>query len=363
MTYEDNVNQNIRNDTMVTTRGVLTKSKSLSISVTGQIQSSQRQKQRALELNLPSVNEPQRQDKRSAQGTVPEETNNNRNSCPELNDSDTSDSPHGTPMEHHAVDLASVNFENLLESKESDILNDSFHSDGSQGAVGPHGVFPDQVHDGTMERLHRMLHAPGALDSSMVEDEMDGDATLKASQRTYDNYMCDSAHESDLHMNSSVLSNDVDRTPTHDDGMVKVYANQEVRLRKKRSSSLDETSSTPQPDCTSPSRLSPEASPIWKRKSALGVTSAMVDDAKRMSNISEVSEPDSTDGRESREGLSSSTSSDTASLSSDGGHLGYQRALSLTKEPTSSPQAPSKISDRQRKRMYRIGLNLFNKYV
>ncbi len=297
-----------------------------------------------------------------------EETNNNRNSYPELNDSSESGSPQDTPVEAH-VDLPSVNFENLLESKETDILNDSFHSDSSQ--------------DGHSPRTRRPVHrSHGKVYGGGDHHEDTGDVTPPQTLDTTDG-MAQPVHimvdEPDLMVSSSasmLASPSEDWTPVGDDEdgdtYTKIFANTEVRLRKRKGTAstvtdnnslhvsgdkVKESDSVPSTD-----RRSPEASPIWKRKSAQMVAEPLLpEDVKRMSNISEASEPESLDGRESREGgLSSSASSDTCSMNSEGLPT-YHTSLTSIRESPLGYRPPPRLSDEQRKRMYRIGLNLFNK--
>ncbi len=384
-TLADNLNQNVLHTSLhasekAEVRGKLTKSKSMNIAESERVVYRQRKPlQRSLGLNLEAINEPCKEGKSSKRKsrTSPEETNNNRNSYPELNDSSASDSPQETPVEQ-TVDLPSVNFENLLESKETDILNDSFHSDSSQDTASTPGAVADlsfNVHD----------------QSSSLDDLTSDHSTPKATiDRTYENYQVrysDSTCSDSTSITSDIqirvedvektieagmANSDSDRTPTQENTNIKVYANQEVRLRNKKKLGspdgatenclIDQVAALTAEQPKSPTKMSPEASPIWKRKSALEVNGTLVDDSKRMSNISEVSEPESMDGRESREGISSSTSSDTASMSSEGmgNMVGYHRQFPHPKE-SPPPHPPTKLSDRQRKRMYRIGLNLFNK--
>ena len=85
-----------------------------------------------------------------------------------------------------------------------------------------------------------------------------------------------------------------------------------------------------------------------------------MEDGKRMSNISEVSEPESVHSADIRRSVASSQSSDSASMCSDGSNqmtvAGYHTSM-----PPPKHHSPPRMTDRQRKRMYRIGLNLFNK--
>ena len=130
-----------------------------------------------------------------------------------------------------------------------------------------------------------------------------------------------------------------------------------------------------------------ELSPIWKRKCVVGgltvcasapphvlngslSANVRVSDGggvKRMSNISENSEQDSLDGQCS----SSSPSSENISTeniimvsSTDCSHSGLscRQKLHVSSE-TEQPRQLLQASERHRKHLYRIGLNLFNKLV
>ncbi len=376
-----------------------------------------------------------------------EEANNNRNSYPDVNDSSGSDSPRDTPVEP-TVDLPSVNFENLLEAKETDILNDSFHSDSSQNSQSSthhhhhshhhhhhhHGLQQQhplsQSHpisnSGSQARQNHQRSLSGTCNSYAQPMPSSGsmDDILSAGQLTprigerHGGYLSSNMSDS-LCSDSGSLTGDIqvqvedadvnfldadsDRTPTQEENVItKVYANTEVRLRNKKkppmnqesaqitlgapnqdgayesqSQSLLQTSSQQGPI----SKLSPEASPIWKRKSA-AVNGTLTEDVKRMSNISEASEPEGSEGRNSRSdlgGIATGSSSDNASVSSGSDQyvsVGYSRTLppssstssanSYKRESpnhviTSSTSALPKMTSRQHKRLYRIGLNLFNK--
>ena len=331
--------------------------------------------QRSFGLDLSTIKESAAAQKRKSSPPVsPGETNNNRNSYPELNDSSASDSPQDTPVEP-TVDLPSVNFENLLESKETDILNDSFHSDSSQDTACPTLVNCNHsqrtLHHSPTPHVEEILDARStALDPAIpilplgMEDSFE--STGLGGSVCSDTGSV--ASDIQIRVDEAGPTSDGDRTPTQDNPPItKVYANTEVRMRRKQRSG-DEAEVSEPVIIPESAQLAPEASPIWKRKSAALSTGSLAEDVKRMSNISEASEPESLDGRESREGLSSSQSSDTASIGSGGttslgsGIHSYQRTMPLRQDsPHASP--PAKVSDRQRKRLYRIGLNLFNKWV
>ena len=383
---DDHLNHNLHLHTSNSkTVRVMQKSHSLNIATAKEhsmMQNSRKPMQRSLGLDLTTISETAKgaSGKRKA-STSPEETNNNRNSYPELNDSSASDSPQDTPVEP-TVDLPSVNFENLLESKETDILNDSFHSDSSQDAV-------HHMHGMSVSGFQSFCQQ----DHSSSIDDLAGEQTPKANgdlncytnfRNNYSDLACSDtasiASDVQIHVEDtderhhSIQSSDSDRTPTADDPNVvtKIYANQEVRLRNKRKSAKTESGgaasygAVPEMCGALPPgvvhNINPDASPIWKRKSVqMGSNGNIQDDQKRMSNISEASEPESMDGRESREGLSSSASSDTASMGSHEGANTYNRSIPMMNASPLSHHPTPKVSDRQRKRIYRIGLNMFNK--
>ena len=338
--------------------------------------------------------------------------NNNRHSYPELNDSSASDSPQDTPVEPH-VDLPSVNFENLLESKETDILNDSFHSDSSQEVLTPHqGLTPlmspvsSQEHNITLGNSQNSSHHTSRtyenFHSQYSDSALHSHGGVVAHACHTDSSGKQVYHHNHSSSSSHLAQQEDTRTQIPIQGAgaaiytkVPLYDNSEVRLRKQwTSGSTAEPNSGPEvimstenntcnnappPLMQSQSKkaVSKEISPIWKRKNSSGEV-GLTDDVKRMSNISETSEPDadrksmgsldrhsmgSLDERGSRDGLSSQ-GSDTASLGSHDGMMGNTYHRSLPSRHSGSQENTATLprsSDRQRKRAYRIGLNLFNK--
>ena len=372
--------------------------------------------------------------------TSHEERDIPRQSPLEMNaDSSESDSPRETPV-NPAVDLPSVNFENLLEAKETDILNDSFHSDSSldtQGSTHHHHKHSRHVHgssshhsissqssyqshhrshSGTINSFAQPIPTSGSVDDLISENlTIISPEQLERNNGYINDHMSDSVSDigsstSDVQIHvedteSKPIDVDSDKTPTQEEGIItKVYANTEVRLRnKKKQSSLESPQSespskqvehvvcqtqenlqTVPPSQRPPGKMSPEASPIWKRKSQ-ALNGVLPEDAKRMSNISEASEPESVEDRSSGgdytgiglgERLSSSASSDATSMGSGSDHPAagsnsYRQSMpssssvsSQHKEmPTHATTTSTlpKMSSRQHKRLYRIGLNLFNK--
>ena len=302
----------------------------------------------------------------------PHEANNNRSSyMPELNDSSASDGSPQETLREAVVDLPSVNFEQLLESKETAIVNDSFHNDQARlQAVQTGGLSTactcSHTRTGSNDYAYPTFSPGGTPSPSDISYEdfrtpsfpngMGKHVEIKVEDMCED-YLTNSSHNGDM---------------SDDDTLTRIYANTEVHLRKRRDLPGDDA------DANGVSseigkKQSPEASPIWKRKSMGSVTGS--EDMKRMSNISETSEPDSVDGllhSGSADRLSSSaSSSDTTSLGSE--MSTYNRSVPAVSKSSrrghhssgssgsSGPSVPPKVTDRQRKRAYRIGLNLFNK--
>lgn len=282
------------------------------------------------------------------------EENNNRNSYPEMNDSSASDSPQVTPYES-AVDIHSLDFETLVESKETDILTDSFQSDASQ-EINP--------------ALLGMNRASGTslASSNLSTDTLGSNRSINSS---YENFRTPSESSDNASLTSSQneLSKDPRVSPEHSrsreqkimqEQTVKYFMNNEnVKYRSKKEQSSNNLNVTQDPNKRPPlPNRAPEASPIWKRKNGniTGSTGSISKLDKRMSNISETSEPDSLDH------YTSSLSSENASSEniSNGDNVSYQRRLRLSVTPD-HPHAIPKSGDKQRKRIYRIGLNLFNK--
>ncbi|XP_052780114.1 IQ motif and SEC7 domain-containing protein 2-like isoform X3 [Mya arenaria] len=272
------------------------------------------------------------------------EENNNRNSCPEMNDSSASDSPQVTPYES-AVDIHSLDFETLVESKETDILTDSFQSDASQ--------------DVTVLGLQRASGT--SLVSNLSTDTLGSNRSINSS---YENFrQSESSDNTSITSSQNDMNKDVspDRSRTKDqkhmqEQTVKYYMNSsEVKYRSRKDSGQSDTSKRP----PIPSRA-PEASPIWKRKNGNlnGSTGSIGKlDIKRMSNISETSEPDS-ENHYSSSPSSENVSAENISIGSDIMYQRRVRGLSVTPD---HPHSLPKGSDKHRKRVYRIGLNLFNK--
>ena len=301
----------------------------------------------------------------------PNEANNNRSLYAEINDSSASD---GSPTPHEpVVDVPSVNFEQLLESKETDIVNDGVNNEQTRLRASQTGGLSTTYtcsHSRTPSTDYSYpMFSPGGTPSPC--------------DMTYEDFRTPFTNGLGKHVEIRVedMCDDYLANPTHngdmsdDDTLTRIYANTEVHLRKRRDLPTDDTDTNGVKSGTGKKPSSPEASPIWKRKSMGSATGS--DDMKRMSNISETSEPDSVDGllrSGSQDRLSSSaSSSDTTSLSSE--MSTYNRSVPVmstsssrrghhssgSSSTSSVPSVPPKVTDRQRKRAYRIGLNLFNK--
>ncbi|XP_021370239.1 IQ motif and SEC7 domain-containing protein 1-like isoform X4 [Mizuhopecten yessoensis] len=278
-----------------------------------------------------------------------DETNNNRNSYPEMNDSSNSESP------QNSVDLHSFHFETLLEGKETDILVDSFQSDGAIHSVHSEPMLhPDLASNLGISQKP----STSSLYSNTSTDTYDSAKSRSASYENFRTNYSDSGSlgsQGDIQIKVEQLSPDGIRTQEQKqmaDQTLKYYMNQEVKMRGKNEGSAKKPPVVP--------ARAPEASPIWKRKCATNGGPGAVTppqktlEPKRMSNISEMSEADSLDGR-----CSSSPSSENVSLGGDS-NVGYQKRMRLSMTPDHQHVMP-KTADKHRKRTYRIGLNLFNK--
>ena len=291
------------------------------------------------------------------------EENINRSSYLELSNSSASDGSPRAPPHEAVTDLPSVKFEHLLDSKETDIVNESFNNEHTRSPA-------------TQTKSTSCICSHSRTPSiEYTYPPFSPDAMLSPSDVTYEDFRTPFPNGMGKHVEIKLedMCDDYIANSSHngdtsdDDTLTRIYANTEVHLRKRHGVA----------DADSGSRsgvgkeASPEASPIWKRKSMGSATGS--EDMKRMSNISETSEPDSVDGLHIgfQDRLSTSTSSsDTTSLGSDVNTYNRsvpavssgRRALHSSDSSVSSAHSiPPKVTDRQRKRAYRIGLNLFNK--
>ena len=288
-----------------------------------------------------------------------------RSSYLELNNSSASDGSPRAPPHDALNDLPSVNFEHLLDSKETDILNESFNNSHARSPA-PQTTSTSCICSHSRTPSNDYTYPPFSPDTVLSPS----DVTYEDFRTPFPNGMGKHVEIKLEDMCDDYVANSSHNGDTSDDDtLTRIYANTEVHLRKRHGVAGDA-------DCNG-SRSgvgkdeSPEASPIWKRKSMGSATGS--DDMKRMSNISETSEPDSVDGLHIgfQDRLSTSTSSsDTTSLGSEANTYNRsvpaassgRRALHSSDSSVSSAHSiPPKVTDRQRKRAYRIGLNLFNK--
>ena len=290
--------------------------------------------------------------------------------------------------ENTAVDPHSLDFETLLESKETDILTGSFHSDGSGvldfgGTASYASTRPSTSSLGSGDYnpaadLSRLSSSPaGSFDSfrTMSHDPSDYMSPVVGGYT-----QTQSQGESPSPLDDPLYSRE-QMTATAQ----KIYmANSQSKHRpiSSNSSPFGSMPSTHPPTniaVVPPTRQS-DTSPIWKRKGDGpdptarqqlvvngGGSSSSLDrkDGKRMSNISETSEPDSIDGQVSSTSGHSSETASAENVSLGGGSVGdsslsYQRKLRMSMAPDVIPTTP-RPNDKSKKRLYRIGLNLFNK--
>lgn len=281
--------------------------------------------------------------------SVSSETNNNRNSCPEMNESSASDSPQ-PPNTESTVDPHSLDFEIVLENNTGIVLAESFHSEQGQ----PEG----SMYLGGYN--HKKMSASSLYSNASTD-------TLENRSESYDSYksnFSDSGSygsQGDLQIRiDAVQPLETVRTPEQKqmaDQTHKYYMQQEIKMRKNDASGSSSGKKPPQVPVRAP-----EASPIWKRKGAntngnpTPPVGNKLQEPKRMSNISEISEADSMLDAQ----CASSPNSETLSIGSEAS-LVNQRKLRLSGTPEHGGHSGIHKSDKSRKRTYRIGLNLFNK--
>jgi hypothetical protein len=258
-----------------------------------------------------------------------------------------------------------------VESKDSDVLTDSFHSDGLQSESS------GQENSAILYGLNLSKKpSTASLISNISTDTLDSNRSRSSS---YENFRIPYSESSDTgSINSQTdyqirveLASPEDTRTLEQKQLaeqsVKYYMSTEVKLRGRGNSGEHEPVLQPQQQSLKrpplvPVRAPPEASPIWKRKNNIPVINGgpvKVPELKRMSNISETSEPDSIDGQYSSSPSSENISVENVSIGSENS-IGYQRRLRLSVTPDHQNPAP-KSADKHRKRVYRIGLNMFNK--
>ncbi|KAK7503484.1 hypothetical protein BaRGS_00005405, partial [Batillaria attramentaria] len=286
--------------------------------------------QRTAKLDL--VDSGEKKGKAGVKPGVPSslETNNNRNSYPEMNaqsgegggssageDSFHSDSVHSEGSSHDITTLLS---NRPSSSSLASSVDYSFASAGGPPTPSSYDSSSYLVPPSSSPHL-RSQH-PHGFHSSFSEPQIRVDYASPV-DAPYDQL-----------------------SPLPQDQVVKYYMNTQVKLRTRK-----------------PARA-PESSPIWKRKGGSapvlnGSVATVKAEVKRMSNISETSEPDSVDGQCSSSPSSENISTENISLASENS-ISYQRKLRMSITPD-QPNSVPRPNDKQRKRLYRIGLNLFNK--
>ncbi|KAH9495295.1 IQ motif and S7 domain-containing protein 1 [Bulinus truncatus] len=286
----------------------------------------------------------------------------------ELNSGATGEFVRSTAVENTAVDPHSLDFENLLESKETDILTDSFHSEGSstnQDMIGSGGGH------------HMLTHRSSAASIGINSMDYNSDLARVSSSPggSFDSFRTISIDPSDYISNADEgpevrvdPGSPEPDSPNYKEQMaaaqVKYYmTNSQVKYRNRDPNTM----SAPNIAVVPPTRSS-DTSPIWTRKGdgppngqqvSNGTAPEKKGEMKRMSNISETSEADSLEGINSSSLSSENVSTENISIHSDNSMLSYQRKLRMSITPES--QTIPRGNDKQRKRLYRIGLNLFNK--
>nr|KAG5711306.1 hypothetical protein BaRGS_006003 [Batillaria attramentaria] len=376
--------------------------------------------QRTAKLDL--VDSGEKKGKAGVKPGVPSslETNNNRNSYPEMNaqSGEGGGSSAGEGTSHvgggggggggggeSAVDPHSLDFETLLESKETDILTDSFHSDSVHSEGSSHDITTLLSNRPSSSSLASSVDysfasaggppTPSSYDSSSYLVPPSSSPHLR-SQHPHGFHSSFSEPQIRVDYASPVDAPYDQLSPLPQDQVVKYYMNTQVKLRTRKpgepplpegggvvgvvpSSTVPTTATTTTSTATSaapsgnssnskqkppPPARAPESSPIWKRKGGSapvlnGSVATVKAEVKRMSNISETSEPDSVDGQCSSSPSSENISTENISLASENS-ISYQRKLRMSITPD-QPNSVPRPNDKQRKRLYRIGLNLFNK--
>lgn len=309
---------------------------------------------------------------------------------PDLSDSSDNDSILDTVLEP-AFDESSTNFEHLLEAEEVYGADDSFNSEGSQEGEATPSSQCSTLRAGNSDGFSR----PWSSSLPWRESSSDGSHIV-----TLRNLMSDSTYS-----DSDSLSGDTLMTPTQPDFTGSLESCSFGADSHKSSDSLSKLGAVGgNLDAFIRFRV-PGYSPIWKRKSVnRGSTGSLPETSSaRLSKVSTAgsSEPSElgssiADVSQSSEeparclALQSPTIRDDHLLPSVEGHkhplLSYEHSerchgcsLEACPPPPPPPLLPTPRlvplsssfcstgayaqSDRLRKRIYRIGLNLFNKYV
>ncbi|CAG5127437.1 unnamed protein product, partial [Candidula unifasciata] len=268
-------------------------------------------------------------------------------------------------VENTAVDPLSMDFEALLESKETDILTDSFHSEGSFNQ--------DAAMAGGHPGLTKRSSIPG---SKLVDHASDLNRVSSSPVGSFDSfrtisidpkdYISDHSDSTDTTVNPAMMDHNSpafvkeDITATH----MKYYM---INPQFRHSNRDTAAPQSPRNVAVVPPTRAAGFSPTWPRKEIEpsddqvpnGGLPAKKGEAKRMSNISEASEASTSEGNSSRAHSSGNVSSDNVTVLSSETPLSYQRKLRMN-IITNESHNISKTNDKVRKRLYRIGLNLFN---
>ncbi|BFZ10482.1 hypothetical protein BsWGS_13521 [Bradybaena similaris] len=271
-------------------------------------------------------------------------------------------------LENTAVDPHSMDFEALLESKETDILTDSFHSEGSSNQdiiniSGHSGVTnrPSTSYPGSKmvdysTELSRISSSPGGSFDSFRTVSIDPN-----------DYISDTSDGADVSTKPSTMEHNSagyakeDITATH----MKYYMMNPQFRQSNRDIGAPQS---PRNVAIVPPTRAVGFSPTWTRKESDHCDDQQVSNGglpgkkgepKRMSNISETSEADNTEGMSSSPHSSGNVSSESVTVLCSDNPLSYQRKLRMN--ITNESHNISRTNDKVRKRLYRIGLNLFNK--
>lgn len=284
----------------------------------------------------------------------------------EMNSSSGGDFLRAPAVESTALDPHSLDFEILLEGKDTDIFTDSFHSEGS----GNQEIAGSGGYAGLTSRTSTSSQRSGSMDYSpdlaRATSASGGSLDSFRSSTEPIDYMSGGGGGDSLDVKIDPGTPD-ENSPTYTKeeiaaAQMKYYmTNSQVRHRNR------DSSAQPSNVAVVPPTRASDTSPIWKRKgdgpaegqqASNGSMSDKKGEAKRMSNISETSEAESIDGANSSSHSSQNVSTENISSCNDTS-LSYQRKLrmSITSESVTVPRT----NDKLRKRQYRIGLNLFNK--
>lgn len=262
--------------------------------------------------------------------------------------------------ESTTVDHSSLDLDALLGSKETDILTDSFQD----MTVSSSRPVQSTRHSASSQANNTADYAPDMISMS------------SSPGGSYDTFRVISVDPSD-YMSDGGDSSEVKDATAFPDEHGQTYPKEEAAATQTKYYATSSPYRHSDRDFGSPGKqrnvavvaptrgVSSDASPVWRRKGDARLADQQVStgdrkaEVKRMSNISETSEADSTsDGATSGSQSSENVAIENSNTGSDNA-LSYQRKLrmSITHESQTLPRTNDKV----RKRLYRIGLNLFNK--